>query len=154
MAHSKKKVKQEFSPALKRVLTHENPESILSEHPTWSFSAYDNSGPWAFSKERLQEMFWDDILPKLSSFEQMTWGEILIGAKKQHHSIEISSLNKVAVERLRERRIVQDKLVSLRLNGTLRMYGFLSLSTFVILWVDDNHGDNTTCVCKSTLKHT
>lgn len=78
----------------------------------------------------------------------------MIKGKKQNHSIEVSSFNKAAISRLNELKIVEEKLISLHLNGTLRIYGFLSLSTFVILWVDDDHGDNTTCVCRSKLKHT
>lgn len=150
----KKKAKNAFDPERKVAHERENPESIMSEHPSWSFSAYDKSGRWAFSKERLCDMFWDEILPKLSQFERMTWGDVLIASKKQNHTVAVPSLNKVAQERLSELGIFRDQLVSLRLNGTLRIYGYLSLATLVILWVDDDHGDNETCVCRSKLKHT
>lgn len=156
MAPSKKKkeAKSLYSAATKRVVQRENPDSILSEHPTWSFSAYDSSGRWAFTKERLRDMFWEDILPKLRSFERMTWSELLVKGNKQHHSIPVTALNKAAVDRLRELKIDEEKLISLRLTGTLRIYGFLSRSTLVILWVDADHGDNDSCVCRSKLKNT
>ena len=155
MARSdKKKPKNAFEPGRKVAQERENPESIMSMNPSWSFSAYDKSGRWAFSKERLHDMFWDEILPKLTLFEKMTWGDILIASKKQNHTVEVSGLNKVAQDRLSELGIFRDELVSLRLNGTLRVYGYLSLATLVILWVDDDHGDNQTCVYRSKLKYT
>lgn len=157
MAPSKKIKKihaHTLPPERKRVIAQENPESIYQEHPSWSFSAFDSGGRWSFTKERLHDSFWDTILPKLAHFESMTWRDILMDGKKQHHSISVSQLNKVARDRLMELQLTPDKLVGLRLNGTWRIYGFFSYSTFVILWVDDNHGDNDTCVCRSSLKHT
>lgn len=156
MAPSKKKktISAKILPPEKRVIAREDPDSIYAEHPNWSFSACDGGGNWSFTKDRLYHRFWDDVLPKLQSFETMTWASILIDGKKQHHSIPISDLNKAARDRLDALQIVPEKLISLRLGSTLRLYGFLSRATFVILWVDDHHGDNETCVCRSYLKHT
>lgn len=155
MAPSKKKktITAQVIPQNRRVVALEDPESIYREHPSWSFSAYDEKGQWAFNQARLNQRFWSDILPKLKNFETMTWRHILLEGKKGNHSIQIDQLSKAAQKRLKELQIDTDCLVSLRLGGVLRLYGFLSRSTFVILWFDDDHGDNDTCVCRSYLKH-
>ena len=154
MAPSKKKVKQVYAPASREVRQRENPESIMTYHPSWSFSRCDTSGTWAFSKTTARDDFWDKILPRLTGFESMTWSEILIVAKKQNHSIPVASLNKCAVDRLEELGITVDDVIALRIDATTRVYGFLSAAVFVILWYDTGHGDNSTCVCRSVLKHT
>ena len=125
-------------------------------HPSWCFSECDTDEAcgWALHKARLTDTFWDFVLPKLREFESMTWGEILIDAKKQNHSISLDGLNKAARERLAELRIEAEDVYSLRLGGRIRLYGLLIGSSYHIVWYDDNHGDNDTCVCRSNLKHT
>ena len=39
-----------------------------------------------------------------------------------------------------------DEVISLRLGGTIRLYGVRQISSCAILWYDDDHGDNDTCV--------
>ena len=149
-----KKVKQEFSPPQKEVRERENPAAIYDKNPSWSFSGVDRGGRWAFSKARLGDAFWEKILPKLSAFEKMTWRDILMEAKKQHHHVPVTGMNKEAADRLNELHVFQEELLSLRLEGKLRLYGYLSEAVFVILWYDDDHGDNGTCVFRSHKKHT
>ena len=83
-----------------------------------------------------------------------TWREILVDSKKQNHSIEVGSLNKAASDRLVELYVEAEALISLRLTGTHRVYGYIKGAVFNILWVDLEHGDNTACVCRSRKKHT
>lgn len=68
--------------------------------------------------------------------------------------MDVSTLNKIAVDRLNELEIEVDSLVSLTLSGTHRLYGYIVDAVFYVLWYDDNHGDNATCVCRSHKKHT
>lgn len=133
-----------------------DPDSIMSLNPSWNFRSCDTDieSNWAFCKERLSVDFWDEVFPKLQSFEKMTWGEILIKAKKQNHSIDVDSLNKCARDRLCELRIEEEAVYSLRLTGKIRIYGFMVGSVFNILWYDNDHGNNDTCVCRSYKKHT
>ncbi len=84
----------------------------------------------------------------------MTWSEIIVKANKQNHSIDVDSLNKVAQDKLAKLHIEAESLLSLRLRGTIRLYGFMVGPVYSILWYDDDHGDNNTCVCRSSLKHT
>lgn len=131
-----------------------NPESYLSQHPSWNFSRVDQSGLWAFSESELKNSFWTNILPKLKDFEKMTWGDIVYRSNNNHHSISVSGLNKIARDRLNELKIYDDEIFSLRLTGNHRIYGIRYNSVLSILWYDTNHGDNDTCVCRSILKHT
>ena len=97
---------------------------------------------------------WTEIIPRLKDLETQTWGEILVRDKKKNHSIQVKDLNKIAQERLIMRFIEAESLLSLRITGKHRLYGYMTGRVYNILWYDDNHGDNETCVCKSNLKHT
>lgn len=155
MAVSKKKkeIKQGGTPA-GGIRSGGNPDSILACNPSWRFLTCDSDGTWAFSDGRLHDTFWSVIFPKLREFESMTWDDITLKAKKQNHTIEVAELNKVARDKLDTLHVEAESLVSLRLGSTIRLYGFLVGAVYNILWYDDNHGDNDTCVCRSTLKHT
>lgn len=133
-----------------------DPNSYYRYQPVWRFAACDTDkdGAWAFCKARLSDEFWEEIFPKLREFESMTWGDIFITAKKQNHSITPDELNKCAQDRLRGMSIEAEAIHSLRLGGKLRIYGFMTGATYNILWYDNDHGDNETCVCRSRLKHT
>lgn len=102
----------------------------------------------------VHKIFWDEILPHLQSWETQTWGNILIDAKKQNHSIDIKGLNKIALDRLADLYVEAEALISLRLTATHRIYGYMKGAVFNILWIDLEHGDNVTCVCRSRKKHT
>lgn len=151
MAASKKKkvVPKSHLPDGKRVAIGGNPQAYYKEHPSWCFNNCDTE-MWAFSDS--QEMFWSEIFPRLKSWETQTWGDILIIAKKQNHSINVRDLNTTAQDRLSGLYIEMESIVSLRLSSTHRIYGYLTGSAFNILWYDTNHGDNLTCVCRSRKK--
>jgi hypothetical protein len=76
---------------------------------------------------------------RLAQFETMTWSEILVQAKKQNHSIEVTDLCKEARRRLEERRFLLDEVVSLRLSGKERVFGYLENGVLVLLWWDPDH---------------
>lgn len=155
MAGSKKKiVKQEYSPNQgKNIGRNENPDQYYSDSPSWNFKSCDRT-LWSLYADESRNIFWDEILPHLQSLETQKWSDILLKAKKQNHSIDVTSLNKLAVDRLEELMIEYDSIVSLRLQGKHRIYGYITKSVFNLLWIDLNHGDNSTCVCRSRKKHT
>jgi len=148
-----KEIKQKESPKGKSIILGENPEQYYTENPAWSFVNFDRD-IWAFTREHIGEMIWTEIFPRLKALESQKWGEILVKDKKQNHSINVNDLNKVAQERLAVRYIEAESLISLRLSGTHRLYGYMTGRVFNILWYDDDHGDNKMCVCRSYLKHT
>ena len=148
-----KQVRQKVNPKGKSIVQSENPEQYYMENPAWSFATSDLE-MWSFTQEHIGDLIWMEILPRLKALETQTWGEILVKDKKQNHSINANILNKVAQERLMEKYIEAEALISLRLTGNHRLYGYMSGRVFNVLWYDDDHGDNKTCVCRSHLKHT
>lgn len=158
MADSNKKrkaVKQAKNPPGRSFGTAD-PDSSIKKHLSWSFSLcdIDPSIRWSFCKARLSDTFWDVIIPKMREFESMTLAEIFVQAKKQHHRIDVTKLAPEAVARLTELHIEAEAVHSLRLGGQLRLYGILDGSTYSIIWYDEDHGNNKTCVCRSNLHHT
>ena len=149
----KKEVKQREIPKGKLIAQEKDPERYYSEYPAWTFSNSDQE-LWTFSQEHLGESFWSEIFPRLKALESQTWSEILIRDKKQNHSLIPEQLNKVAKDRLVTRCIEAESLISLRVSGNHRLYGYMTGRVFNILWYDDEHGDNSNCVCRSYLKHT
>lgn len=149
----KKEIKQKETPKGKFIAQGGNPGRYYSENPAWSFANSDQE-MWAFSEDHMGSLFWTEILPRLKSLESQTWSEILVRDKKQNHSLDLSELNKVAQDRLASKYIEAESLISLRVTGSHRLYGYMTGRVFNVLWYDDDHGDNSTCVCRSRLKHT
>ncbi|MCD8012352.1 MAG: hypothetical protein LUG99_04140 [Lachnospiraceae bacterium] len=155
MAGSKKnkQIRQKQIPIEKSIAQSRNPEQYYTENPAWSFSNSD-SQMWAFSREQIGDLIWEEILPRMKALETQTWSEILVRDRKQNHSIDVNDLNKAAQDRLAERYIEAESLISLRVTGNHRLYGYMSGRVFNIIWYDNDHGDNDTCVCRSYKKHT
>ena len=155
MAGSKKakQIKQREKPSEKGIVQIKEPQQFYSQAPAWSFVNIDKE-MWAFSQEHIGDSFWTKILPRLTSWETQKWSDILVTANKQNHSLNLKDLNKVAQDRLISMYIEAESLISLRITGTHRLYGYMVGRVFTILWYDDNHGDNEKCVCRSHLKHT
>jgi hypothetical protein len=148
-----KRVKQKEIPRGKIIAQGGNPEKFYSLNPAWTFASSDNK-LWAFNQEHIGDMIWSEVLPRLKALESQTWNEILVKDKKQNHAIDVDDLNKAAQDRLAELYIEAESLISLRVTGNHRLYGYMMGNVFNILWYDDEHGDNKTCVCRSYLKHT
>ena len=80
----------------------------------------------------------------------MTWDEIFVKTKKHHHPVEVSKLLKEAQNRLLE--LEKDdwsELYSIKIGGTLRIWGMKDGQYFQVLWWDPKHE-----ICPSKLKHT
>lgn len=152
-AFKEKRVKQKEVPKSRYVGQTKDPNHYYTKHPAWNFNSCDTE-LWPFTEENIGVAIWNEILPHLKAFETRTWSDILITAKKQNHSINVSELNKTAQKRLTEKFIEQESIISLRLTGTHRIYGYIVESVFNVLWYDSDHGDNDSCVCRSHQKHT
>lgn len=148
-----KKIIQKEIPKGKIIAQGGDPGQYYSQNPAWTFANSDQK-MWAFSQEHIGELVWTEILPRLKSLETQTWSEILVRDKKQNHSINVDDLNKIAQDRLASKYIEAESLISLRITGNHRLYGYMTGRIFNVLWYDDDHGDNNKCVCRSSLKHT
>ena len=152
-AKKEKKIKQKFSPEGNVVKSIVNPDAYYREHPSWNFYSCDKE-KWSMYSSDVKKIFWKEIFPRLQEWEKKTWANILVEEKKQNHSIELPKLNPCARSRLAELKIEAAAVISLRLNGKHRIYGTMVQSVFSVLWIDLDHGDNSTCVCRSYKKHT
>lgn len=152
-SNKSKIVKQSQRPREKYIAQDFDPSQYYHENPAWSFANIDQE-MWAFTENHIGDLFWSRILPRLRDFESQRWSEILITNKKLNHAIDVQDLNKNAQDRLVHRFIEADSLISLRITGKHRIYGYMTGRVFNILWYDDDHGDNDSCVCRSHKKHT
>ena len=153
MAASKKQVRFSGNPNGREPIVSEYPDSFYSVLPSWRFYRSDKE-QWSVDEKNMGEHFWKEIVPFFRSIETQTWGFILQKSKKQHHSIKVESLNKAARDRLADMYIEEESIISLRSSAKHRLYGFITNGVFEIVWFDTDHGDNSTCVCRSFKKHT
>lgn len=105
--------------------------------------------------EIINNVFTEKIYPKLLQFERITWDEIRQQShrsgnekKSNNHNIDIDKLSPKAKERLKLLKFDdRDKIYSLRLEGTVRIFGFKEQNYLDIIWIDLNHE-----VCPSNKK--
>jgi len=103
-----------------------------------------------FGWHKIDEPTLHKIRERLQNFETMTWGEILLQGRKNHHFIRTSDLCPEARNRLEELKQDDiDRIVSLRLSSLERIYGILEDGILRLLWWDPEHR-----VCPSIKKHT
>lgn len=109
---------------------------IKNERIAWHIRIMDMQGDWGWGEIDKSTLL-NEIHLKMSNFETMTWDEIL---NKNNHEISVSKISRNARKRLVE--IQQediDQLVSLRLAGSLRVWGIRDRNIFRILWWDPEH---------------
>lgn len=125
----------------------EDPEKTSDRCPVWVFSILDEDGPWG--KDKLEDgAIWADVLPKIRSYETMTWGQI-DADRKRNHFISYDNLCKPARDRFDELDLDVDELFRFRFTGEKRLWGIRERDVFKILWWDPHHE-----VCPSALKNT
>lgn len=140
---SKKVVKQkETVYNVKKPISIEDPEAYLKKRPVWAFKQCDlDYEKWSIKNN---DLFFENILSKLISYEGMTWSEIqsASGGKSagtNNHFEYIADMSKEAQKRAKELHLDVDQLFSLRLTGKERLYGVLSNGVFSVLWYDSEH---------------
>lgn len=94
-----------------------------------------------------RNVFFEKIFPKLKVLESNTWDEIRLQShkskgkmKSNNHPVQIGDLCEKARNRLIDLKLDDnDELYSLRLEGTIRIYGIRKENYLDIIWVDLNH---------------
>lgn len=94
-----------------------------------------------------RNVFFEKIYPKLKDLESNTWDEIRLQShkskgkmKSNNHPVQVGNLCEKARKRLIELKLDDnDELYSLRLEGTIRIYGIRKENYLDIIWVDLNH---------------
>lgn len=120
--------------------------NVTTQPFRWRTDEVEHDGPFGWHTIGLPLLFCD-VIPKLQNFETMKWAEIEGGSS---HFVDTDQLCDEAKTRLQEiNKDYLDRLFSLRLTGTQRIWGYRELATFKILWWDPEHQ-----VCPSPKKHT
>lgn len=105
--------------------------------PSWRVASMELVDPYGWHTVDAETLL--SIRAKLAHFETMTWNEILVTGKKRNHSISVSAINPEARQRLETIGLGLDEVVSLRLSGAERVFGYLDNGVLVLLWWDPNH---------------
>jgi len=80
------------------------------------------------------------VRSKLADFEKLTWREILDPSGSGSHRIPVSQICSAAQQRLAELWLDEiDHLVSLRIQGKVRVWGYIDRGVMTLLWWDPNH---------------
>ncbi len=138
--------------------THREGQNSFQQKPVWSFEVLDIEGPWGWNNDKVTSILWTEIVPKLQSFETMTWGEITqqAGGRKHgnnHHFISVEALTRKVQKRLSAiRQDDIDEIFSFRLKAKTRIYGLTEGQVFKLLWYDPFHGNNREAVVSVTQK--
>lgn len=115
------------------------------------YSKYNDSIPTslvnAIQEASFNNAFTEKIYPKLKTFEDNTWSEIRQYThrhkekqKTNSHNVPIKNLIKEAQDRLEELGFSdRSEIFSLRLEGKIRIYGFLEKNFLDIIWIDLEH---------------
>lgn len=101
----------------------------------WAFRDLDLNGPWCWSALDAASIL--DVHRRLANYESMAWKEILNGTGS--HEIEPWEIGKDGQDRLREMGLDVDGLVSLRIDGPGRIWGYREGAVLRILWWDPEH---------------
>lgn len=141
----------------------EKPEGSFHKSPSWRFSKADiDHKEWSVldshedvvedpsdpSGTRMLHTFSRSIdktlLDCLKARENTTWSQLLTqsGGRRSgtnSHYIPMHELIKEAQDRATELGIIEDELLSMRLDGTHRVFGILNEGVLDIIWFDRNH---------------
>ena len=141
MVHSKKP-KQAVSTTKGKL-----PAESVSYHwraVSFSFRKYDFDSPWANSSDGKPTV--DSVFHNLRGFEGMTWRSVIqaSGGRSRgtnSHYIHIENMIKEARQRLEALKYNETELFSMRLQGTVRLFGTIDPKSgcFFVLWYDPAH---------------
>lgn len=144
MTKKSKTVKQHESVSVsKRPKIVENPSSYWGTHPVWSFRSLDTSyHKWGLSQTT---QLFEDVICKLKELEGMTWNSIMSASGGRTHGTNSHFENVAELIPEAQKRWIAlhledyDRVFSLRLTGTYRLFGILEDGVFRIVWFDQNH---------------
>ena len=156
----KKAPKIGATPPGREIRVGADPQSTDTETICWQTGLMDREHPdWGWQKIR-SKVWWHELLPRLKHLESMTWGELkqVSGGRRRgtnHHFVQVRSFSKRAKDRLAELQLDDhEQLFSIRLTGSLRLYGVTDGRALKLVWHDPHHGDNSRAVYPVGKRHT
>lgn len=124
---------------------HTSPVTDADERPSWGFSILDCAGPFG-RRVTLKEVM--EILDFLPEIERLSWKAVTKRPSKHHH-VPRMKICKEAQQRLKNRDIHAEALISLRMTAKKRIWGIREGTVFHLLWWDPEHE-----VCPTEKRHT
>ncbi|WP_164780247.1 hypothetical protein [Mesorhizobium sp. M7A.F.Ca.US.011.01.1.1] len=129
----------------KQVRTGADPGSVFSLQMTWACEKPDREHSWSWGVARdWSASDWEGlILPKLTEWEKLTWGEIdrpsSDSGHKMHHNMDTTEICDEAQSRMVEIERYADVIFRFRLGNKRRLWGHRIVNKFEILWFDPTH---------------
>jgi len=112
--------------------------SFNDQFPSWRVARLELVDPFGF--HIVSGALLLEIREKLAHFEAKTWNEILIREKHRNHTVSVSEICNSARERLKAMNLDDiEEVVSLRLTGPQRVWGYRIEAVFHVLWWDPQH---------------
>lgn len=113
--------------------------SVNDQHPSWRISRLELVDP--FGWHIIDGPLLHAIHQKLAHFESKTWNEILVKEKHRNHTVPVTKLCSDARGRLAALKLDDlEEIVSLRLTGPQRVWGYRIEAVLHLLWWDPEHG--------------
>ncbi len=139
----------EVAPDVKKLPAFGPAVSSNEQNPSWRIARLDLVDPFGWhTVDGADELH--KIRQKLKEFEEKTWNEILVKEKKRNHTVSVSDICPEALKRLQALNLDDlEEVVSLRLSGAERIWGFRAGPVMTLLWWDPTHR-----VCPSLKKNT
>lgn len=146
--HKRVKTLASVPDVVSKIPKTESQANFYSLNPAWRISRLEMCAPFGWHKIEKEKLV--EVCSKLGELEASTWNEIFVTRKKQNHTVSVSKLCKEAKDRLKELRLDEhEELISLRLSGIERVWGYQYLDALALLWWDPEHQ-----ICPSLLKNT
>lgn len=132
-----KQAKAKQTPHPSKTPKANEPTSDYDAYPAWRVSQLELADLYGWHTVTADELKY--IQEKLKSFETMTWREIL-ASNGGSHRISSHQICKEAQERLEQIAKGTEELVSLRLEGKIRVWGVMRHGGVLsLLWYDPEH---------------
>lgn len=117
-----------------------DPEAYRRQNPSWRVGLLQLVEPFGWHEASQGEL--RSVHERLSSFESMTWGEILFSPRANHHNHLIPTQRICAEAQQRLEAIGQggtELLASLHVARRERLWGILDGAVLHVLWWDPQH---------------
>jgi hypothetical protein len=134
----KKQVKIGVSPTPSKTSKSEAFPNLNEMRPAWRIERLELCDPFGWHEISPIKLF--EVRTKLAEFEKLTWNNVLVERKHLNHTVQRWKLCKEAQRRLSEIALDDlEEVVSLRLSGKERVWGFRIEGAMTLLWWDPNH---------------
>ncbi len=114
-----------------------DPGTSFLKKPSWGFSLLDMNGPYGWRTANKGDFV--RVFEHLRNMEKLKLSEILGERHRGNHQVRPNQLSSKAQHRLKKLGMAPDKLISLRLDGSTRIWLIQEGLVLSLLWWDPYH---------------